>query len=116
LVSSFDTEITSYTAERHSKAVYSCIITLQNKTSYNVPSTYEILKGDTVTLYYPPRLYQMLTLNILDYENYPVQIAVNGSTVTTFSANKLQTWKFMGYVLAAMGLFAYFLYDWHRTQ
>ena len=116
VVSSFDVEVTSHTAERYSKAVYSRIITLQNKTSYSLPNVSEVVKGDTVTLYYPPLLYQLLTLNILHYEKYPVQIAVNGSTIMSFSANKLQTWKFIGYILAAMGLFAYFLYDWHRTQ
>jgi hypothetical protein len=116
VVSSFDVEVTSYTAERHSKAVYSRIVTLQDKKSYSLPNTNSVLKGDTVTLYYPSRLYQLLTLNILDYEKYPVQIAINGSTTMSFSANKLQTWKFMGYILAAMGLFGYFLYDWYRTQ
>jgi hypothetical protein len=116
VVSSFDVELTSHTAERYSKAVYSRIITLQNKIAYSLPGTSDVVKGDTITLYYPPRLYQLLTLNILDYEKYPVQIAVNGSTITSFSATKLQTWKFIGYLLAAIGLFAYFLYDWHRTQ
>ncbi|MET3977600.1 hypothetical protein ABIB62_000166 [Mucilaginibacter sp. UYP25] len=113
-----NTAITSYTfgsKNKKSVPVYSHIITFNDDTSYIIPQSVDVAQGDKLILYYPPALYRVLTLDFLDYENYPLQMVVNSSVVINFASHKTRGWKFCLYLLGGIGLFCYLLYDWHRS-
>jgi hypothetical protein len=70
-------KITSYTGGgtwRAGQPNYSVVISLSNGMTYNADlhdgtwlSNYELKKGDEVTVYYPSKVYNLLSLNFLNY-------------------------------------------------
>ncbi|TSD63023.1 hypothetical protein FFF34_018925 [Inquilinus sp. KBS0705] len=68
--------------------------------------------GTIVTLYYPTKMYGLLSLDGLEHENYAVQVEANNKTLYSFKQN--QTWSAVYYLIFCIGLFYYLLHTWYQ--
>ncbi|MEO7215944.1 hypothetical protein [Mucilaginibacter sp.] len=73
-------------------------------------------KGDTLTIYSPPAIYQILSLEGLEYGKRASQVEVRQHIVYSFAGHKREAWPFMGVLTAGLLLFCYFLRDWYKNR
>jgi len=99
---------------------YSFIITLDNKQAYYIDldgdngNLIDILhKGDNVTIYNPTKLYNLLSLDGLDFERRVSQVEVDNKIVTSFAHHQKKARSLIAILLLGIALCCYFLYDWY---
>jgi hypothetical protein len=99
------------------KSSYSLVITLNNGRSCffdltsNEWTIQDILqKGNTVTVYYPTVLYDLLSVDILEFGRKGSQLEFNGHVLYNFNQQKRASWPFIGLFAAGMAIACYRLY------
>lgn len=101
--------------------IYSLVLKLDNKQDYNVELNSSngdmdsFLKiGDKITLYCPSTLYQIVSLDGLDFVSHVSQVDLNNNVLYSFEDQKRAAWKFIALLTLGILLFFYFLNDWYK--
>lgn len=115
-------EKTGYTGGKYSKQQYSLVLTLDDHQfetqPYNVDLDGsnqniddEIAVNDFVTVYCPTTLYNILSLDCLDFVNRVNQVEKNGRVLSSFRHRQNGLWKFTLCLAIAVSLFGYKIYQ-----
>jgi len=118
-----DEELTSYDSGNKGKGKpnYSLIITLDNRKKYDVElddSNWGIqntdYKGQKAVIYTPTIVYNILSLDFIDFGTRVSQFEVNGKVLYSFDNHKRKELPAVGYLLAFLLLYIYQLYRWPK--
>ena len=117
---------TSYTAgTRRSGGSpnYSLILTLDNNQTYYIDlddSNWGVqntrYEGNIATIYTPTPLYNILSLDCLNYNNGVSQCEINGVMLYSFKHRKQNNMQFMLYLAIVTIPFGYILFRWYKAN
>jgi len=110
LILAKEVRVTSYDGGRGGKQNYSLIITLKNKQTYNIDFNTnsdwsigdQLHINEKVTLYTPSCIYNLLSLDCLDFGSRVSQVEANGEVIYSFKAHQNKAWSFIAYLIVAM--------------
>lgn len=117
-----EARVTSYSSGssfrlRRGQPNYSLVITLDNHQYYDFDLSddewqiQDILHNDSVvTIYYPTVLYDLLSLNILEFGHKGSQLEYKGHVLYRFNQQKRDSWLFTGLIAALIAVACYRLY------
>jgi len=105
-----EVRVTSYEAGRRGKQNYSLVITLKNKQTYNIDFNADrdwsiadqLHINKNITLYNPSFIYNLLSLDCLDFGSRVSQVEANGQVIYSFKTHQNKAWGFITYLIVAM--------------
>ncbi|NHA06617.1 hypothetical protein G7092_22605 [Mucilaginibacter sp. HC2] len=110
IIATKEAEITSYEAGRKRKPNYSLVVTLKDKQTYNIDFDTDrdwaiadqLRINENITLYNPSFIYNLLSLDCLDFGSRVSQVEANGKIIYSFKAHQSKAWFFIAYLITAI--------------